>query len=44
MPGWIIGTADATYMTAVVTGSGTSYSAFPDLLCEARPWATAPAA
>jgi len=38
---WIIGATDTTYMTAVVTGSGTNYSAFPDALCEASPWPTA---
>lgn len=38
---WIIGTTDTTYMTAVVAQSGSNYTADPDALCEASPWATA---
>jgi len=37
----ILGTADTTYMTAVVTPSGSQYAADPDALCQASPWATA---
>jgi len=39
---WIIGTADTTYMTAVVAQSGSNYTANPDALCVASPWTTAP--
>lgn len=35
---WIVGTADSTHMTAVVTESGAGYSAMPDSLCTASPW------
>jgi hypothetical protein len=38
---WIIGTADATHMTAVVTESGAEYQASPEVLCVASPWTAA---
>jgi hypothetical protein len=38
---WVIGTADATFMTAVVTEVDTGYSAEPDFLCAASPWTAA---
>jgi len=34
------GTVDATYMTSVVTESGSGYSADPDALRQPSPWAT----
>ncbi len=37
---WILGNAGTTYMTAMVTDTGSGYTADPDALCRPSPWAT----
>ena len=35
---WVLGTADETRMTAIVTGSDGSFESFPEAICDPGPW------